>query len=489
MQAQQLWQAVLGDLQVRLSKSAFDNWLRQTRIVGFEDDVVTVGAANTFGAATLQARYAGQIERALTELVGRPIRARFTVADGRRDGETTENGTLLGGSSSRPPTAPEVPAPEAAPPTNPARAERVPPARRPAGPPSTSQLALSPTPTHGLNPRYVYENYVVGGSNRFAHAASLSVAEQPGGKFNPFFVYGGVGLGKTHLLHAIGHRALELRPGLTVVYVSSEKFTNDLINAIRGQRMEEFRARYRGIDILIIDDIQFIAGKESTQEEFFHTFNTLYQAGKHVVITSDKPPKAIAALEDRLRSRFEGGLIADVGLPDYEMRTAILRTKGEELGVTLPSEVVEYVAQKDQTNIRELEGALNKVLAYVELTGRPLNLQLAMEALTDTAAVSRRGQATPPAVVDAVARHYKVSPKDLRGRVRTKEIVVPRQVAMYLIREETGISLAAIGQELGGKDHTTVMHGIEKIERELTTDPGLRQQLMAIRETLFTAGA
>jgi chromosomal replication initiator protein len=346
---------------------------------------------------------------------------------------------------------------------------------------------LAPTPTHGLNPRYVYENYVVGGSNRFAHAASLSVAEHPGGKYNPLFVYGGVGLGKTHLMHAVGLRALSLRPDLTVVYVSSERFTNDLINAIRGQRMEEFRARYRGIDILMIDDIQFIAGKESTQEEFFHTFNALHQAGKQVIITSDKPPKAIAALEDRLRSRFEGGLIADVGLPDYEMRTAILRTKGEDLGVALPGEVIEYIAQKDQTNIRELEGALNKVLAYVELTGQPLTLHLAMAALTDTATAARRVQATPEAVVEAVAAHYKVALKDLRGRARTKEIVLPRQVAMYLIREETSVSLVDIGQTLGGRDHTTVMHGIEKIERELTADPTLRSQMMAIREALLSS--
>jgi chromosomal replication initiator protein len=328
---------------------------------------------------------------------------------------------------------------------------------------------------------------VVGSSNRFAHAASLSVAEHPGGKYNPLYIYGGVGLGKTHLLHAIGHRALELRPDLTITYVSSEKFTNDVINAIRQQRMEEFRARYRTIDILMIDDIQFIGGKDATQEEFFHTFNALYQSGKQVVISSDKPPKAIGGLEERLRSRFEGGLIADVQLPDYEMRTAILRSKGDELGVPLPADVVEYVAQRDQTNIRELEGALNKILAFAEFAGRPLSLQIAMEAMTGAGGEGgSRTKATAEGVLEAVAAYFDAEITAMRGRSRSKEIVLPRQVAMYLLREETGASLSDIGQTLGGRDHTTVMHGIDKIERELRTDTSLRSHLMKIRESLFS---
>ncbi len=491
MQAHQLWQAVLGDMQVRLSKGAFDNWLRHTSIVGFEDDIATVAAANTFSASTLQARYAGQIEQAISDIVGRPIQVRFVVqhtALGSDDTPSAGNG------------ARSVPTWQAAPTPRKERARPSGTERSPSGPggdhrpraaqPASSgqQLPLSSTPTHGLNPRYVYENYVVGASNRFAHAASLSVAEHPGGKFNPFFVHGGVGLGKTHLLHAIGHRALDLRPDLSVTYVSSEKFTNDLIKAIRAQQMEEFRARYRTIDLLMIDDIQFIAGKESTQEEFFHTFNALYQGGKQVVISSDKPPKAIAALAERLRSRFEGGLIADVGLPDYEMRTAILRGKGEELGMRLPDDVVEYLAQRDQSNIREVEGALNRVLFLAQTTERPLTLDLAMEALTDTAVGARRSQTRPHDVVESVASHFGIAVKDLRGRGRTKEIVGPRQVAMYLMREETGASLVEIGQALGDRDHTTVMHGIAKIERDLGTDTTLRANVMAIREVLFTTG-
>lgn len=457
MQPTQLWQAVLGELETRIPKSTFNNWLRQTTLVAYTDDVATVSAASPFAVSTLQGRYAGQVESALSTMVGRPVRVRFVVASA---GDAAEPPA-----KSRKTSEPPKPKPQAKP---------------------EEQLSLAPTPTHGLNPRYIYENYVVGSSNRFAHAASLSVAEKPGGMYNPFFVYGGVGLGKTHLLHAVGHRALELRPNLSVVYVSSEKFTNDVINGIRTQKMDEFRSRYRTIDILMIDDIQFIAGKESTQEEFFHTFNTLYQSGKQVIISSDKRPRDIAGLEDRLRSRFDGGLSADVQSPDVEMRTAILRAKGEELGIALPNDTIEYIAQRDQASIRELEGALNKVIAFSHITGSAISLQLAMEALTDTAIGLRRERLTPGDVLRAVTMYFNVSLKELMGRSRTREIVNPRQIAMYLMREETSASLVDIGHQLGGRDHTTVMHGIAKIEREFEIDATLRQQVMAIREALYT---
>ncbi len=339
---------------------------------------------------------------------------------------------------------------------------------------------------HGLVSRLTFDTYVVGSSNRLAHAAAQAIAEAPGRQYNPFFVHGGVGLGKTHLLHAIGHRALELNPQLQVMYVTSETFTNEVINAIRSQRMDEFRARYRSIDILMVDDVQFIAGKESTQEEFFHTFNSLYQNGKQVIVSSDKPPRAIERLEERMRSRFAGGLIADVQMPDFEMRTAILRSKAEELGVNLPPDVIEYIAHRDQTNIRELEGALNKILMMAQLYNRRLNLALAMEALTDGVASQRRAVTSAADVVDAVSRHYGVAEKDLKGRARTRNIVMPRQVAMYLLREETDISLEEIGRAIGGRDHTTVMHGIKKIEGQIDTDSELRAAMMAIREDLLT---
>ena len=349
-------------------------------------------------------------------------------------------------------------------------------------------MPLAPARGHGLNPKYVFRTYVVGSANRFTHAASVSVAEHPGGKFNPLFIYGGVGLGKTHLLHAIGHRALELSPVLQVSYVTSEKFTNDLIASIRQQRTDDFRARYRETDILMIDDIQFIAGKESTQEEFFHTFNSLYQSGKQVIISSDKPPKAISALEERLRSRFEGGLIADVQLPDYEMRIAILRMKAEELKLDLPADVAEYIAHKDQKNIRELEGALNAVVARSQLTGEPMTLALAMEALLD-GGPTRRTKVTRDEVIGAVLRHFGVARRELAGRSRTKDIVLPRQVAMYLLRAETDASLLEIGGELGGRDHTTVLHGIKQVERSLGSNASLRAQVLAIKESLVAGNA
>lgn len=491
MNVAQLWQAVLTDLASRVSRRAFDNWFGQTTLVGVDDDTAVISAPNAFSASTLQARYAPQVERALADIVGRDLRAFFTVGAAGAAGAVGMAREQPLASTAKTVVGRSSPSPGARPVEQPLSTRPRP--RRDSGTPATTpghglsnkQLALQPT-AHGLNPRLTYDSYVVGSSNRLAHAASLAIAEHPGRQFNPLFVHGGVGLGKTHLLHAIGHRALENNPDLTLMYVTSETFTNDVINAIRSQKMEDFRARYRLIDILMIDDIQFIAGKESTQEEFFHTFNALYQNGKQVVISSDKPPRAISALEDRMRSRFEGGLIADVQSPDYEMRTAILGQKAEEFGISLGSDVIEYIAHKDQTNIRELEGALNKILMMAQLYKRPLNLQLAMEALTDASIAGRRARTTSADVVEAVTGYYKMSKKDLIGRQRTREIVAPRQVAMYLLREETDGSLVDIGRELGGRDHTTVLHGIEKIERALETDTQLRSQIMAIRESLLT---
>jgi chromosomal replication initiator protein len=469
----QLWQTVLADLETRISRGAFDNWFRQTSLAGVENDVAMIVAPNAFSASTLQARYASQVERALSEVIGRRLTVQFTVS--HRPTERTE----------RPRPSRKVTTVE---PAEPAPQRR--PAKRPERPADRTglgnkQLSLEPS-AHGLVPRLVFETYVVGSSNRLAHAAALAIADHPGAQFNPFFVHGGVGLGKTHLLHAVGHRALELNPELRIMYVTSETFTNDVINAIRTQRMDDFRGRYRSIDILMVDDIQFIAGKESTQEEFFHTFNALYQNGKQVIVSSDKPPRAIAQLEERMRSRFAGGLIADVQSPDFEMRTAILRTKADELGINLPHDVIEYIAHRDQTNIRELEGALNKILMMAQLYNRPLSLSLAMEALTDASISQRRASTTSSDVIDAVSRHFQVSEKDLLGRQRTREIVFPRQVAMYLLREETDISLEEIGRAMGGRDHTTVLHGIKKIEAALDDDVQLRASLMAIREVLLT---
>jgi chromosomal replication initiator protein len=471
--ARLLWQAVLVDLQAIVPQSVFE-WLRNTHLTGFAADVATVEVADRVAADTLTRRFSREIERTLSERVGRPVTAAFQPAAQNAEYEAI-----------RPLPLQQFDAPDMAR-MDVASSRRAQPAARRAAPPEQPrQMTLAPVRAHGLNPRYVFRTYVVGSANRFAHAASISVAEHPGGKFNPLFIHGGVGLGKTHLLHAVGHRALELDDNLQVAYVTSEKFTNDLIASIRQQRTDEFRARYREIDILMIDDIQFIAGKESTQEEFFHTFNALYQSGKQVIISSDKPPKSISALEERLRSRFEGGLIADVQLPDYEMRIAILRMKGEELAVDLPPEVAEYIAHKDQTNIRELEGALNKILARSQLAAEPLTLALAIDALADTAG-GRKRTVTRDEVISAVLQHFNLGHREITGRSRTKDVVMPRQIAMYLLREETDASLLEIGAELGGRDHTTVLHGIRQIEKVLASDASLRSRIMAIRESMLS---
>jgi chromosomal replication initiator protein len=334
-----------------------------------------------------------------------------------------------------------------------------------------------------LNPRYTFEAFIVGGSNRLAHAASLAVAEAPGESYNPLFLYGGVGLGKTHLLHAIGHQGVHT--GLAVLYVSSEQFTNEIINAIRYRTTEEFRAKYRSVDILLVDDIQFIAGKESTEEEFFHTFNSLHEMSKQIVICSDRPPKAIVSLEERLRSRFEWGLIADIQPPDLETRMAILRVKADLLRYRVPDDIIAYIAGRVQTNIRELEGCLNRLMAYQQLHHTDLTMDVARAAMSSLGNDTRESRLNGKQIAQAVAEYYHISLDAMCGKQRDKHIVMPRQIAMYLIRQETQISLLEIGQVFGGRDHSTVLHACEKIDREVNNNPTLRREIVAIREQLF----
>ncbi|NBU63206.1 MAG: chromosomal replication initiator protein DnaA [Chloroflexia bacterium] len=342
------------------------------------------------------------------------------------------------------------------------------------------------TATRGmLNQRFTFDRFIIGSSNRLASAACMAVADHPAQAYNPLFLYGGVGLGKTHLLHAIGNAALERDAEINVLYVSSEKFTNDLINAIRRQQTEEFRIRYRNIDILLIDDIQFIAGKDATQEEFFHTFNTLHTAGKQIVLTSDRPPKAILTLEERLRSRFEWGLIVDIQMPDYETRTAIMRTKAEQMTVDVPAAVIEFLAQRIQSNIRELEGSLNRVVAYAKLNGTAISVESAQAALSDLLDTTRKKRVTGDMILRTVCDFYGVDLRMLQGRGRSRNIVGPRQVAMYLLREETDASLVDIGTLIGGRDHTTIMYGCDKIGEEIVTDNRLKQEINTIRERLY----
>jgi chromosomal replication initiator protein len=447
MDAKRVWQTVLGELQLQLTKATFDTWLKDTVGIASEDGAFVVGVRNAYAKDWLENRLYAHVARTLSRILNRTVEVRFVVVTNQASAPVeSAEGELFRS-----------------------------PARREAAAPVP---ALASTQ---LTPRYTFENYVVGNANRLAHAASLAVAENPGVAYNPLFIYGGVGLGKTHLLHAIGHRALAL--GHSVLYVSSETFTNEMINAIRTQSTESFRGKYRSSDVLLIDDIQFIAGKESTQEEFFHTFNALHAANSQIVLTSDRPPKAIPTLEERLRSRFEWGLLADIQPPDLEMRIAILRAKAESLGVEVPESVLDYTARKIQSNIRELEGALNRFVAYARMMGLPLTEETAAAALQD---VILPAQSLPPAqVIDAVCRHYEISRDDLIRRRRSRDLVIARQMAMYLLREEAGLSLSQIGHELGGRDHTTVLHGCERIASQIEEDEQMRRELLAIRQVLY----
>ena len=341
--------------------------------------------------------------------------------------------------------------------------------------------------TANLNPKYIFDTFVVGANNNLAHAASLAVAESPGEIYNPLFIYGGVGLGKTHLMHSIGHFILKNNPAAKVLYVTSEKFTNELIDAIRNKNNfspTEFREKYRNNDVLLIDDIQFIIGKESTQEEFFHTFNALYEAKKQIIISSDKPPKEIETLEERLRSRFEWGLTVDIQSPDYETRMAILRKKEEMEGYNIDNEVIKYIATNIKSNIRELEGALTKIVALSRLDNKEITVELAEEALKDIISPNDKREVTPELVIQVVADHYGITPLDISSQKRNKEIVYPRQIVMYLCREMVGTPLQMIGKYLGGRDHTTIIHGIEKINTEMNKNDTLNNTIEILKKKI-----
>ena len=488
MNLAKIWSTALGTLQVQTSRQEFNTWLRLASLLAIENGSATIGAPSAFLKEGLEKRYMTVLREVLSDQVGVPLQVRIVIApsqiaraDARpspreyeQDSEAmtgfdpqSHAGGYTGqsGPAGAPGGAPPFGGPE----------------RRP-----MQQLDLNTAMRSGvLNSRYTFDRFIVGPSYRLANAACMAVAEHPAMAYNPLFLYGGVGLGKTHLLHAIGNYALDRDPEISVMYVSSEKFTNDLINSIRRQQTEEFRLRYRSIDILLIDDIQFIAGKESTQEEFFHTFNTLHSAGKQIVISSDRPPKAILTLEERLRSRFEWGLIVDVQLPDLETRTAILRAKAEQMMGFIPPEVIDFLAHRIQSNIRELEGCLNRVVAYAQMHGTSVSTETASAALADLLDNSHRRRLTAEAILNEVADFYGVDIRALQGRGRSRNIVIPRQVAMYLLREETEASLMDIGKSLGGRDHTTVIYGCDKITEEIATDSRLRQEVMTIRDRLY----
>jgi chromosomal replication initiator protein len=449
MKADKAWQAAVGQLEMEMSKASFDTWVRDAEMLAYEDGAFTIGLHNAYARDWLEDRLSGKITTLLTAAMERSVSVRYIVwqNDGNRLAPKTNDTSIS---------------------VNTAEARQEP-------------VAVRSTSSPHLNSRYTFDTFVVGASNRLAHAASMSVAEKPAQAYNPLFLYGGVGLGKTHLLHAIGNQCEQ--NGMNVLYVSSEEFTNDLIQSIRTQTTQAFRDKYRSIDVLLIDDIQFIAGKESTQEEFFHTFNTLHGQNKQIVVSSDRPPKALVTLEERLRSRFECGLVADIQPPDYETRLAIVRAKAERAGHQIPLGIAELIARKVQSNIRELEGALTRSVAFADLSGLPLTPQLVDSALADL--LPRRRELPPNHVVKAVAEVFGLTVDRLTGYDRTREVVLPRQIAMYLLREEANCSLPQIGVALGGRDHTTIMYGCNKVAEMIERDDRVRRQVIEIRQQIY----
>lgn len=433
-----LWQQILTIIQTKLSKPSFDTWLKSTKATVFNDSTVVICAPNNFAQEWLESRYTKLIEGTIYDFTGKHVSAKFVIETEEQKAQSASNQPAV-----IPPRGPAIVAGE------------------------------ENFTTNMMNSRYTFDTFVIGSGNRFAHAASLAVAEAPAKAYNPLFLYGGVGLGKTHLMHAIGHFVLEHNPGARVLYISSEKFTNEFINAVRDNRGEGFRNKYRTIDVLLIDDIQFLAGKEGTQEEFFHTFNALHEEGKQIIISSDRPPKEIPTLEDRLRSRFEWGLITDIQPPDLETRIAILRKKAKAENLEIPNEAMIYIANQIDTNIRELEGALIRVVAYSSLINQDISVHLTAEALKDIIPSNRPRVITIQDIQQRVGEFYGLKLEDFKARKRTKAVAFPRQVAMYLSRELTDFSLPKIGDNFGGRDHTTVIHAHEKISQLLKVDQEL----------------
>lgn len=427
-----IWNEVLDLIKVELTEVSFNTWLKTIKPITITDERVILAAPNEFTKGILEARYLNLIKNAITQITNEEYAIKFIIPGEEVNiniGQSIQEDTNESNQRSQ------------------------------------------------LNPKYTFDTFVIGNSNRFAHAASLAVAEAPAQAYNPLFIYGGVGLGKTHLMHAIGHFILNQSPESKVVYVSSEKFTNELINSIRDDRNNEFRNKYRNVDVLLVDDIQFIAGKESTQEEFFHTFNALHDANKQIIISSDRPPKEIPTLEDRLRSRFEWGLISDIQAPDLETRIAILKKKAKMENIDVPDDVMLYIATKIQSNIRELEGALIRIVAYSSLTNKEVTVELAEEALKDIISNSKPRKITVELIKNSVAKEFDIKMDDFNSKKRTRAIAYPRQIAMYLTRELTDLSLPKIGDEFGGRDHTTVIHAYDKISADIIENDDLKKRI------------
>ncbi|MCI6276858.1 MAG: chromosomal replication initiator protein DnaA [Clostridium sp.] len=446
-QLKELWEKTLNILKGELTEVSFNTWIKSAEPICIINNCIRLGVPNEFTKDILEKRYKDLLKNAIKLISSKSYDIEFT--------------TMID----------EV-------------VEDVSPAKRAPETKNNSSIQPNDEMSATLNPKYTFDSFVIGNSNRFAHAASLAVAESPAKAYNPLFIYGGVGLGKTHLMHAIGHYILQNNSKSKVVYVSSEKFTNELINSIKDDKNVEFRNKYRNVDVLLIDDIQFIAGKERTQEEFFHTFNALHDANKQIILSSDRPPKEIPTLEDRLRSRFEWGLIADIQPPDFETRIAILKKKADVENLNIPNEVMAYIATKIKSNIRELEGALIRIVAYSSLTNKEISIDLASEALKDIISNKQTKQITIDTIQDVISSYYNLKVEDLKSQRRTRNVTVPRQIAMYLCRTLTDMSLPKIGEEFGGRDHTTVIHAYDKISDNLKTDEALQNAITDLTKKL-----
>ncbi len=445
----QLWTATLGRLQLEVPRPNFETWLKGTQALRFDDECLVVGTESAFAATMLEERLAATISRAVERIAGQSITVRFEVI-------SDADGPSANGIGDRRDERPD----------------------KPASQPSDPNSPFGSLP---LNPRYTFDEFVVGPSNELAHAAATRVAAEPGRVYNPLYLYAGVGLGKTHLLQAIGN-ALTSR-GMRLIYVSSERFTNDYIRSIQDGTTEQFRAFYRGADALLVDDIQFIAGKAQTQEGFFHTFNELHMGTKQVVVTGDEPARQ-SLLEERIQSRLEGGLVVDIQPPDYETRTAILREKSKSLQAQLPEDVLDVVASRPSSNVRELEGSLNRIVAYAQMTGTPVTVDVARKGLGDLLTTRQEAPMTPSAVIKAVSEQFGTDSETLKGPRRTKEVSRARHVAMYLLRETSLLSSPQVGLALGGRDHSTVLYAQRKVEQLIETDPELRSIIATIRQRL-----
>lgn len=455
----EIWQAVLGEFELKISKANFITWFKNTGIGGFQSGHVVICVPTAFTKSWLERKYHLDIVKSLERITGQPVKKAEYRVESVKNLEERECDVAVPSSTSVPVFASYAPGAE----------------RR------------SPISEFGLSPKYTFQTFIVGKNSELAHAAARAVAERPGEAYNPLFIYGGVGLGKTHLIQAIGHALLEKNPGTRILYASMEKFTNDFVSAVKEGRANsrEYKERYRNVDLLLIDDIQFLGGKEQTQEEFFHTFNELHQHGKQMVVTSDRPPKAIPSLEDRLRSRLEWGMIADISAADLETRVAILETKCQEKNFSLSQEIVHLIAATIQSNIRELEGALNKIMAYHQLKNIGPTKESVKSLLSSFESQSMRKSTTPKEVILIVSRFYDITIDDILGKSREKKLSFPRQIIMFLLRSELKLSYPAIGGELGGRDHTTAMHAHTKISTEMENDMKLKQELEMIKQRLY----